>query len=392
MAFEMSNSKDGYPYYFQVHSLFIIPGFSTIMINRYCHTLSIAPVERDGHIFFPVEDFKTIYAHVYEVECTETMATVKRFVRQAYVPLVDIGGVAMFDLDLVLTVGFEYKRLDKITMEKNHLVLFTCLPEVKEIPKDELKYMDHMKRGKGEGELYELFWFEEGGKQVPYHLFLPSYYDANKKYPIIFYLHGGIGTPHSGYEHSINQLQYYAEKFGFMVCGVDGFIRNATYGYHLPPNPGDPDLDPSCPENPNHLTKEQLYGHKLGERCLEETIKVICKRYSADPDRMFLMGNSMGGEGSLWFALTHPGMFRAISPAGAMVNWKYVDPAPLKGLPILFVCGTEDMHGFDYLRDGVKAMEEAGLDIEHIYVGGGTHTYSWVYALAETFEFFKKYL
>ena len=380
-----------YSYYFQVDTLYIMPGFGTVLVNGYGYTLRAAPVEKDGHILIPVEDFRKIYAQVYDTEIQGETVLVKSYIRQACVPLERWEGTEMLAADLALVYGFDYRRLEKTTAENNRIVMLTRDPEPEQVPLLPSKYLDHLARGKQEGEILELFWFEEGGKQVPYHLFVPSSYDPSQKYPVIFYLHGGRGTPGSGFAHSGGRLQYLAEKHGFLVCGVDGFIQDATYGYILPPNPGDPNLDPDCPENPGHYSEERIAGHKLGEKCLEATIRTIQERYGADPERMFLMGNSMGGEGCFWFAATHPGMFRAINPAGAMIHTRFVDLAPLKDLPILFVGGTEDLHGFDYLRDGVKAMEEYGLDIRHIFVGGGTHSNAWVTVLDEIFDFFLQY-
>lgn len=380
-----------YKYYFNVKSLYLVPGFHTIIINEYTYHPQVAPIMKGNHVFFPTEDFKSIYSHVYEVESNDGFVTVSDGPRQAKTSEYEINGVKMIALDIVLEQVFGYRRMEKTSAEKNQILFFTCDKEIMEIPNLKVKYIDHLIRGKKEGDLYHTFWFEEGKKLVPYRIYLPVGYDTSKEYPVVFYLHGGGGSPEHGFIRSHNMLQYYGEKNQFIVVGVDGFIRDATYGYTLPPNPGDPDLDYSCPDNPGHYSEERLYGHHLGELCLEATIKTVLDNFSADENKMFLMGNSMGGEGTFYFASTHPDMFKAISPAGAMVNTKLMDVTPLKNIPILFVGGTEDMHGFDYLRDGVDAMKKIGLNIDSLYIGGGDHPSAWVTGLPEIFEFFKKF-
>ena len=57
----------------------------------------------------------------------------------------------------------------------------------------------------------------------------------------------------------------------------------------------------------------------------------------------------------------------------------------------LFIGGTEDSHGFDYLKNGVRDLERYGLNIEHIFVGGGEHGNAWVWELEEIFNFFDRY-
>ncbi|MBT9778433.1 hypothetical protein GPL15_18200 [Clostridium sp. MCC353] len=380
-----------YRYYFNVKSLYLVPGFHTIMINEYTYRPQIPPVLKEGHVFLATEDFKTIYSQVYQVESIDGSVIVSRGVRQAKTPEEEINGVKVMALDIVLEQVFDYRRMEKMTAEKNQVIFFTSDKETAEIPKLKLKYIDNLIRGKKEGDFYHTFWFEEGEKLVPYRIYLPVGYDPAIKYPVVFYLHGGNGSPEQGFIRSQNKLQYYGEKHKFIVVGADGFIWDSTYGYVLPPNPGDPDLDYSCPENPGHYSEERLYGHHLGELCLEATIKTVLENFSADENKMFLMGNSMGGEGTFYFAASHPGMFKAISPAGAMVNTKIMDVTPLKDVPILFVGGTEDMHGFDYLRDGVDAMKEQGLNINSLYIGGGDHPSAWVMGLSEVFDFFRKY-
>lgn len=38
--------------------------------------------------------------------------------------------------------------------------------------------------------LYEKHWYVQNGDSLPYRLLLPENYNANKKYPLIFFMHG----------------------------------------------------------------------------------------------------------------------------------------------------------------------------------------------------------
>lgn len=379
----------GYQYYFNVHSLYFIKDFQTILVNDFAYRLMTKPIEEDGHVLIPVKDFMTIYAKAYDMEIQGGTFLVASGIRTARIGIRSVDGFDMVAADRILAEVFDYRRYDKQTVENNCVTLLTCDGQIEAIPKLKLKYIDALVRGKRAGDLYETFWFEEGQRLVPYRIYLPTSYDGVRKLPVVFVLHGGNGSPNSSFQRCGNQLQYYAEQDGMIVVGVDGFIKDATYGYIFPPNPGAPCIDYGCPENPAHHSKERLRGHRLGELCLEQTIRQVLGRYAADPECMFLMGNSMGGEGTFWFASTHPKMFKAICPAGAMVNTRLMNLETLKGLPILFVGGTEDMHGFDYLRDGVDVMKTFGLNIRSLYIGGGDHPTAWTVGLKETFDFFR---
>lgn len=405
-----------YDYYFNVRSVYVVPGYDGIMAERYLHTMEGPAIEEEGHIYIPAKDFAKVYAHILHVRNEQDQVVVsgglkvektrklsptgyvmadirvpRGDVRRSYVPAKVVNSICYLPMDLVLVDGFDYRRYERTTVEDNHVCLFTDDAEVNGIPNFNLKLMDTILRGKREGNQYGTFWYEKGQKLVPYCAYLPTGYDGVQKLPVIFVLHGGNGSPVSAMERSSNLLQYHAEKHNMIVAGVDGYIRNTAYGYCLPPNPGDPRVDKSCPENPLHYDDAKLYEYTLAEDALVETIGTICERYAADRENLFLMGNSMGGIGTFYFASAHPGMFRAISPQGGMINTELADLSGLAGLPILFVGGTEDIHGFDYLRNGVEAIEEMGHNIRHTYVGGGEHSTAWVTALPEIFDFFEEH-
>ena len=381
----------GYIYYFNVDTIYLKANYDKVLLNDFALALQAPVLEKEGELCVPLADLRKIFATVLTADVQDAQVQVSDGKTTVQAQTVEHNGVCFVSLDRLLCRWQGWRRMEKTSVENNHIVVFTNRPDCTAIPNLKIKYFDNLVRGRHVGDLYETYWFEEGDRLVPYHIYLPTDFgETEKTYPVIFYLHGGNGGPNQGFEKSHNMLQFHAEKNGYIVVGVDGFIKDATYGYILPPNPGDPSLDKNCPENPGHYSPERIAGHKLGETCLEQTIKTILRRYPVDPERMFLMGNSMGGEGTFWFACTHPGMFRAIVPAGAMINTDFVDLEPLRGLPILFLAGTDDMHGFDYLQNGVRKMEAYGLNISHVYVGGGNHPEGWSYALPEAFAFFNE--
>ncbi|MCR5370523.1 MAG: esterase family protein [Clostridium sp.] len=377
-------------YYFDIHSLAFCPNLRGMLLNEYLFPLSAAPLEKDEKLLVSLDDLKRAFAGVLEFTVVRDEVTAAGKSGAGRAPFYLENGLELVDVS-ALMLHFGWKRYEGFGPENMKTILLTEDKETTVFPRRFAMTMEVLVRGKKEGDLRRTFFFEEGGRVVPYHIYLPTCIEEGEKLPVIFWLHGGKGNAEQGFRLSKNMLQFYAEENRMIVVGVDGYIRDAAYGYPYPANPGDPDIDYSCPENPGHFSEERLERARLAERCLEETIKEILENYPADPDRKFLFGHSMGCIGTFWFASTHPDMFRALVACGAMLNPRLMDISPLKKQSILFVGGTEDGHGFDYLRNGIMYLEKEGFDIRHIYVGGGEHSDGWSLVLDRIYAFLKQH-
>ena len=366
-----------FQYYFNVRSLHFVLGETLVLINGYEYRLNRAALQGDdGNLRILKEDAELIFAHMPEGQ-----------VLGEYTVPEDPGAVCVSAL---LDAAW-WQRMEKVTLYGDRVVFYTQDPSVEKIP--EISTIENILRGKNCGDLRRVFWFEEGSKLVPYHIYLPTDYDGVKTWPAAFFLHGGNGSPENLFVRTQGTAQYLAEQQGMILVGVDAFIRDGSYGYYYPPNPGDPRIDPDCPENPVHVSDEAMEGFRLSEQALLAVIDYVCSEYAIDVKNRFIFGNSMGGVGTFWFASHHPELFNAAVPAGAMVCTQFLDLEAFRSLPYLFVGGTEDHHGFDYFVKGLADFEAAGLkNIRHIYVGGGEHGTAWARELETMFRFFKEHM
>ena len=87
----------------------------------------------------------------------------------------------------------------------------------------------------------------------------------------------------------------------------------------------------------------------IGELSEKEVFTALAdarKSYAVDPRRIYLMGNSAGGVGTLYLASKYPTLFAAIAPsAGAIAAWSYPWARLAEArLPVLFVHGDGDEH------------------------------------------------
>jgi S-formylglutathione hydrolase FrmB len=236
------------------------------------------------------------------------------------------------------------------------------------------------------------------GHPVPYCVILPPGYDSGKqRYPILYFLHG-LGSNSQlliddGGMDLVNDL-WAQNKIGeFLIVTPD-----AGRSFYINSRDG-------------KVRYEDFF--------IREFIPYIESHYRVHAERQYrgIGGVSMGGYGSLRFALRYPQMFASVSahsaalvanlPSGGMTGyqgamlsrvlgtafgsppdaayWNQNSPftlvknAPhLNGLKIYFDCGTEDEYGFNV---GAQAFHDL-LDARHIpnefhlYPGG--HDWSYV--------------
>ena len=158
---------------------------------------------------------------------------------------------------------------------------------------DVLRYVfapDSLTAQSSQSALHErAYWADNDGSAQPFWVFLPRDYSPAKKYPLAISLHG--------YNPAISKLR--APIPGEDVWGEAnrrGFIVAVPYGRR----------------NTDFLG----VGADDVLRVLAETKSL----YSIDDDRVFLMGASMGGFGTLAVGLQHPDVFAGLAPTAARTD------------------------------------------------------------------------
>lgn len=253
-------------------------------------------------------------------------------------------------------------------------------------------YMDIILSGrKTYGDFYETFWYEEAQRIVPYRLYIPTTYRKGTPSKLIVGLHGANSDHNAIFERSNGKLARLAEERGYIILAVNGLYYRSFYGYCYPTSGGVNSRNiKGNEENPLMLTDVQLKERWLSQNCIMATIDTVMKNYAIDKEKIFMMGNSMGGAGTIWLAGQNPGMFRAISPSGGNVSPRYFQVESLGDTPVLFVVGTEDDFGAYHQDDAAEEFVKRGSNYTMCYVGGGNHSFAWSYALNQVFDFFDK--
>lgn len=156
----------------------------------------------------------------------------------------------------------------------------------------------------------------ETGVTMPYEIYLPSNYDATKKYPVVFALHGS-GQRAQTTDMVLKRYQMATVWAKDSEAGVNEFIV----------------LVPHCSTsdaNENWTTLMQ-YRNGLADNSFDMTkysvtaynlLQNVIKEYSVDTDKVYMTGLSAGGFATYSIAIAHPETFAALVPDAAGAEYK----------------------------------------------------------------------
>ncbi len=206
---------------------------------------------------------------------------------------------------------------------------------------------------------------EETGVVMPYEIYVPSNYDASKKYPVVFALHGS-GQRSQSLDMVLKRYQMATvwakdSEAGVNECIVlapqcaskddsDNWTTLMTYrdGSH---------------DNAFDMTDFSIAAYNLLEKTIGE--------YSVDTDRIYMTGLSAGGFATYSIAVEHPETFAALVPVCGGLRPE--DASKLEGIPMWIFHAADDptVNPDEYLYPTLKALDDAGVEYKStIYPAG----------------------
>ena len=207
----------------------------------------------------------------------------------------------------------------------------------------------------GEAFLNKMFR-DPSGETMPYRLFIPPSYDATHTFPLILWLHGAAGRG------ADNRRQ---------ISGGN------TLGTHVWTSPGNQArlpafvLAPQCPEGKMWA---RPWGDKSSRplRLALEILDVVTKDYGIDRSRIYVAGQSMGGEGT-WAALMDArGRFAAAIPLCGYGEDR--DVGRVDRVPLWVFQGIDDpVVSVSWAREWVKALRKAEYNVKYTEYPGVGH-------------------
>jgi poly(3-hydroxybutyrate) depolymerase len=217
--------------------------------------------------------------------------------------------------------------------------------------------------------------FKDAGKEMEYALFVPSTYDKAKKTPLVVALHGLGSNPQQIIRYP--GLTDLAEKYGYVVVAPMGYNERGWYGARVLVKKKDAD--------PANLPE-------LSEKDVMNVLEITKKAYNIDPDRIYLMGHSMGGGGTFHIGIKYPEIWAALAPIAPAVTQPVTDLERIKHVPVIMVQGDKDnLVRVERVRPYAEQMKKLGMTYEYVEVAGGDHVTVAFRNLPQIFAFFDKH-
>ena len=151
------------------------------------------------------------------------------------------------------------------------------------------------------------------GTDQPYCLFIPCDYDPAKRYPLMLRLHG-MWMAIDEAEWTIQTFEWDRE-----------FVRYSPRGSFI-------ELYPYGRGNEGY--------REAGLRDVLDTLALTQDLFSIDPDRVYIMGSSMGAAGAWRIAASHAHLFAAACFVVGVYDQSLAEK--LKALPVMFHYGGKD--------------------------------------------------
>jgi poly(3-hydroxybutyrate) depolymerase len=223
------------------------------------------------------------------------------------------------------------------------------------------------------GDQQRHYYFAAAGKELPYRLYVPRSYDPAVGAPLVVALHG-FGGDQDYFFRAVKALPALLEKHGFLFVAPMGLAADGWYGAPLS-IPGSAPRSSGAPPPPQLRTPEEETKYRgLSEADVINVLDLVRQEYKVDPNRIYLMGHSMGGFGAWWLGQKHAATWAAIAPlSGVLPAIDYQLPR-LVNVPVhVSIGGAETPAWVEASRTLVETMKIRGMTVEYFEPAGATH-------------------
>ncbi|MBN2242510.1 MAG: hypothetical protein JW793_07455 [Acidobacteria bacterium] len=249
--------------------------------------------------------------------------------------------------------------------------------------------------------------FEETDEDLKYLLFVSSKVGEEKKAPLIVTLHGLGAGPQFMFTKEAVDL---AEEGGYILVGPMGYNERGWYGI---PMGQKKDFSKAPPKTANKTQTAQPDAEakakpkagmffnandppnlrELSEKDVMNVLGLVRKEFNVDERRIYLMGHSMGGAGTLYLGVKYPSIWAALAPVAPAAFG--LDPGSLekiRNMPVLFVHGdVDEAVPVANTRQWVEKAKELGMTCEYNEMKGVSHGPVITASLPSVYAFFAKH-
>jgi len=232
------------------------------------------------------------------------------------------------------------------------------------------------------------YLFADTDETLPYAVYVPSTYSKNKKTPMVLALHGFSGS-HATFMRTACVDE--AEKNGFLLVGPMGYSPSGSFGMPFGGGRGGRGAAPPREGQPGGL--KETDGAKVAELSEKDAMNVLAmvrKEFNVDDNRIYLMGHSLGGGGSLHMGEKYSTIWAGVAAlAPAAFGFQWTADSKLKNVPLLIIQGDADTTvrpaGSQQLSEELKGLN---FQNEYILLPGLDHGGIIAGSMPDVFKFF----
>jgi len=244
------------------------------------------------------------------------------------------------------------------------------------------------------GIVYKAFYDERVDKCITTQLYVPTtlYFNPKQELSCIVLFPGANGTPNSynsaNKDANLQQtFQYYAEKEGYVLVTVESYINSGQYGDPTGPIGRFPVTHPEDKENPWGKSEGWLKDIELSGEVVIDTLDYVLDNYKTiNSKKVFAVGVSMGSMGAFSMGVNYNDRFAGLVGTAGLTEVDYWDVSKIGKTPFLFIGGTEDTNGVDFMFYGIEKLSKLLPNFEYILTGGAVHGAEWKPYAKEIFE------
>jgi predicted peptidase len=234
-----------------------------------------------------------------------------------------------------------------------------------------------------------MYHFEDTNVDLPYSLYVSTKVTKSQKAPLVVSLHGLGATQTIMMTKAAVDL---AEEGGYILVAPLGYNTGGWYGSPVMnmagrgrgrgngPAPGGDTAGAAPTAVPGGGTSNPPNLAELSEKDVLNVIALVRKEFSIDEKRMYLMGHSMGGAGTLFLGSKYASTWAAIAaeaPADFLMNnnrSEMLQKIKDANLPVMVVQGDiDEAVPVTNTRMWVDTMKELKLNFEYVEQPGFTH-------------------
>jgi predicted peptidase len=214
---------------------------------------------------------------------------------------------------------------------------------------------------------------KEISKKMEYDVFVSSKVHKGEKSPLIIALHGRNMPPSA----VLSCLVPGAENGGYIAAAPMGYSETGYYGAGLEPSQDTP-----------------LNEGALSEQDVMNVLQLMRTEFKIDEQRIYIVGQSMGGAGALYLGTKYHNIWAAIAASAPAITAAH-HPSDLEvaaNVPIIVLYGTEDhMVPLGRILPWIEKMKALDMTYEFDEVQGADHPGTIRQGASYIFEFFRKH-